>query len=965
MRGKRIFLNKNDTLHLGAITYTIMELVGYGESAVVYKAYYYDNLNANTKHYVLIKELFPYHINGEIYRDENKQIVCHKTQEVLFDLHKQYFYQGNNINLKLLGEIPEHISGNINSYEAYGSIYSILVLHGGMNLEDYLEARNVSLLEATEILIRIIEAIEYFHNAGYLHMDISTDNILITENQVLLIDYNGIWPINKDKDHVLHYSYKKGYSAPEYRLQDMREIGISTEIYSICAIYFRILFDRIISENEIRKLDCQKLLSQELEIWKDVPSSAIYKVMQILQKGLHIIARKRYQRTIELKEDLYEVINRIQGLGFTHSALWENTQRLRMSINHTDSHYIELDFRTEGDVLNRHQLFRNIQAGEKYLLIGTGGSGKTTYLRQLLEEQGPIYNKNRPAICYISLQEYQISGQKEHYIFYKLIESFSNPLFDKGMNVSHDVLKLQFNKMIKKFEEDGAHIILLLDGLNEAGNHTKELLQEIEWICQYSNIGIVITDRTENVKSYAIKNINTIEIQGVSQKLVELYLGHYHMGIPQDTQLLQLLKNPMLLHLYREIIVLDKDMIENQIFSEEKMMEYYIQSLKLREQKNHAGNEKEQLAMSYVMDFLLRLIAQTMIRKKKSVLTKEEVYQLCEIHYTQLYQKKFQLIFPEYLGKSRIMLKDIQHVAEWYDYCICEVLTERLHLIEHNQEGYIRFIHDNYLAFFYGQYLQKKKKLNKIARYGKKKYVWCAIGASVLLITFGIAHTYIGGNDISQEEQLAIDNVADTIIGNIGTLDIQLQLQLDVLEKADATDVLEGDSEARAELLEYIQYTEEQLEKYTLIVSSDNSWLDSYNLGNMDISTANIQELLQKPIEMDGIALTHLEHLEETLGQESAYNTIEKSQPLVDTYQEYLDTYAALTYLELQNLLLQLPEETVKEIEGSLIYMSVLSDYMISGTYSYSDQDELEQKIIYYEEELKDCVVDMKLQNYE
>src|SRR5699024_12717801 len=52
------------------------------------------------------------------------------------------FFQGNAVNLKLLEALPEKISGNLNSYEAYGTCYSVLYVHGGQDLEHFLEGRS-------------------------------------------------------------------------------------------------------------------------------------------------------------------------------------------------------------------------------------------------------------------------------------------------------------------------------------------------------------------------------------------------------------------------------------------------------------------------------------------------------------------------------------------------------------------------------------------------------------------------------------------------------------------------------------------------------------------------------------------------------------------------------------------------------------------------------------------------------
>ena len=74
-------LRKNgDKLILGGCTYTIKDVEGCGGNSVVYHAIYNDNLNKELQHEVLIKELYPYHPRGGIYRDEN---ICRTAKYAL------------------------------------------------------------------------------------------------------------------------------------------------------------------------------------------------------------------------------------------------------------------------------------------------------------------------------------------------------------------------------------------------------------------------------------------------------------------------------------------------------------------------------------------------------------------------------------------------------------------------------------------------------------------------------------------------------------------------------------------------------------------------------------------------------------------------------------------------------------------------------------------------------------------
>ena len=94
-------LRKNgDKLILGGCTYTIKDVEGCGGNSVVYHAIYNDNLNKELQHEVLIKELYPYHPRGGIYRDENGNISYISEAEEYMQNCKIRFKQGNEINLR-------------------------------------------------------------------------------------------------------------------------------------------------------------------------------------------------------------------------------------------------------------------------------------------------------------------------------------------------------------------------------------------------------------------------------------------------------------------------------------------------------------------------------------------------------------------------------------------------------------------------------------------------------------------------------------------------------------------------------------------------------------------------------------------------------------------------------------------------------------------------------------------------
>ena len=342
MSYQRQLRENGEYISLGGVSYRIDGVEGLGGSSIVYKASYSDGLNTEHSHQVYIKELFPWHPKGYVYREKDGSIVGINDGSDLMKYSKQKFRQGNQINLKLLTEMPSQVSGNINSFEAYGTYYSVLSLHGGENLESLLERKgdSLTLLEAAVIMKRIISALECFHKKSLLHLDISPDNILLMENQVLLIDYNSVWNMKDNNVQDYAFSEKAGYTAPEISLRNFSEIGFTADIYSICAVFFKMVTGCRLTENDIYGNGIIKKLSEGIPILTREVKSAEFKTCQIITKGLHIISRKRYQNLDELKKDIDELINRINKKGISKAALWESSDMLFRKQNFSETFQI-------------------------------------------------------------------------------------------------------------------------------------------------------------------------------------------------------------------------------------------------------------------------------------------------------------------------------------------------------------------------------------------------------------------------------------------------------------------------------------------------------------------------------------------------------------------------------------------------------------------------------------------------
>lgn len=93
------------------------------------------------------------------------------------------------------------------------------------------------------------------------------------------------------------------------------------------------------------------------------------------------------------------------------------------------------------------------------------------------------------------------------------------------------------------------------------------------------------------------------------------------------------------------------------ISSPEKLIQLYLEQLLNYQLRVYSGKSGMQLCCKYILNHMLPDIAGEMKKKNKTLLSVEELYKIAQKTYSNLYKKEFCKTFPEYLGKSRIMLK--------------------------------------------------------------------------------------------------------------------------------------------------------------------------------------------------------------------------------------------------------------------------------------------------------------------
>lgn len=324
----RIELQENGRLQFQGMECTIEHSVGRGSNVIAYVGYYKDHHFPDLSRRVLIRELFPYDRKGGIWREPDGFIHVENDSRALFYQNRRVFLRGNEVYIRLLENISDGIDLNINTFECHNTLYSLLAYTGGRTLNEELcracgKDRRISGAEALLSIVRILgdalDILQALHEAGYLHLDISPDSILLIgegdKERVALTDYNGVHTPDELLLHSpVYHSAGEGFMAPEVRMGRKRRIREWTDFYSMTAVLYLCLTGKKLSPAQMVGITPIVIDPAESGFLKECPETVLSMILRILRRGLAVTTGRRYQKAAQMRKDLMELEDRISSI---------------------------------------------------------------------------------------------------------------------------------------------------------------------------------------------------------------------------------------------------------------------------------------------------------------------------------------------------------------------------------------------------------------------------------------------------------------------------------------------------------------------------------------------------------------------------------------------------------------------------------------------------------------------------
>lgn len=656
---------------------------GRGSNAVVYSGSYPDAANPSQRHHVLIKELFPLHKQGKIFRQDDGTIYVEPEAREIFQLNKHSFEAGNKAHLMLLEKSPAQIGANLNTYSLNSTLYTVLGVSGGNSLETLQKHPERSLRSCAVRMLCILDALEAFHNNGLAHLDVSLDNIILIGNgsreRALLIDYNSAIPIGlKYQADSVVLSTKQGYTAPEVRAGFIKNIGFASDMYSVAAVFYRLLAGKTMTKfQELMKTVPADVLS--CPCLKNEPDTVKIWLQAIFAKGLRPVPEKRYQTTDEMRRDIEELIDRIDGVGITHWALWEagRKQAAKMVRDNPslafikDSRNIFPSMLTDGkSVYPSGEYIRD--TSENIMLLGGGGMGKTTTLLRFAFSGNARYFPEETAVIYFPLYGWQ-DGDKS-FIVDSLLESLHFRTETNSFAEARKVLYEILDRPLESRTGSKPVLLLLLDGFNELSGDTRPLVEEIIRLSLMPGVRILISGRTDEAALPFVR----LHMAELTEETVRNNLAKEGLSYPDAKDMQDILRVPLMLSMYISSGRITGKQVK--ISSTNELLQAYLEAMKDKVIRELPDETSLRWQVNAAMDFVLPAISAE-IHKRKRALEDRELLPVVEKCFRVLNGSLSRRFFPEWIGRTAAIRGNARNAEEWYGQIVHALLWKKLGLI--------------------------------------------------------------------------------------------------------------------------------------------------------------------------------------------------------------------------------------------------------------------------------------------
>ncbi len=276
--------------------YLMGRVLGEGGFGITYIGY---DINLDIQ--VAIKEFFPRNYAGRAQGAETMVIPNEGDAESFFIKQRDNFL-GEAKRLAKFRSTPAIVSV-LDFFKDNGTAYLVMNYIDGVTLRKLLDysGGRITVEECLQILEPIMTALKEIHENGFIHRDISPDNIMVSNlsNRVYLIDFGTARANSADEDRTISVFKKSGYTPPE-QLRTKGKQGPWTDIYALCGTIYRCI-------TGVKPLDVtDRLFGEELKRPSEYGVRIAPVIEDAIMKGLEIHNEERFQTMEALYDAIYK-----------------------------------------------------------------------------------------------------------------------------------------------------------------------------------------------------------------------------------------------------------------------------------------------------------------------------------------------------------------------------------------------------------------------------------------------------------------------------------------------------------------------------------------------------------------------------------------------------------------------------------------------------------------------------------
>ncbi len=211
--------------------YTVGRVLGQGGFGITYVAWD-EKLAAR----VAVKEYMPGELAARM--DGRTLTVMTAAKRDDFAYGQERFQEEARILAKFMGQ--PNIAGVTDYFDENQTSYFVMDYIEGISFKTYIAnaGGKVSVQEALDVMIPVLRALTAVHAEGFIHRDVTPDNIYITKDgNVKLLDFGSARYSIGDKSKSLDVILKVGYAPKEQYIRRGRQ-GPYTDVYSCAACLY-------------------------------------------------------------------------------------------------------------------------------------------------------------------------------------------------------------------------------------------------------------------------------------------------------------------------------------------------------------------------------------------------------------------------------------------------------------------------------------------------------------------------------------------------------------------------------------------------------------------------------------------------------------------------------------------------------------------------------------------------------